>query len=194
MTVAGAEISDRALQLLAERGVPGIKLDADHPEKLDTLRLPFRPQVLTLLDVIEHFPPARAGAVLSSLVAQLRPELKLVVIKVPVTTGVLFRVAGVLSRVGACGPIEQLYQVGTFPPHRSYFSARSLEITVRDAGTQPVAVMRDPDFEPSYLADRALATATLPRWVSRWAGMSAAVLARWSRAEDSIIMACRPAP
>ena len=191
--VAGADISDRALQLLAERNIPGIKLDGDRPEELDIARLPFRPEVLTLLDVIEHFPPARVRDILGALVARLRPELTLVVVKVPVTTGVLFRAAGALSSLGQHGAIEQLYQVGTFPPHRSYFSRRSLEIAMRGAGLEPVAAMRDPDFEPSSLADRARAIAPLPRWSSRWAGAMAAALARLSHAEDSVILACRPA-
>jgi hypothetical protein len=179
--------------LLADRNIPGIKLDGDRPGNMETDRLAFRPKVLTLLDVIEHFPPQGVRDILGNLVARLRPQLALVVVKVPVTAGVLFQAASVLCRLGQHAAFEQLYQVGTFPPHRSYFSRRSLEIALRGAGLESIGLMRDLDFEPSSLANRARAIASLPRWSSRWLGSATAALARLSHAEDSLIVACRPA-
>ena len=82
-------------------------------------------ELTPLLDVIEHFPVDDLVSRLSSLKADL------MVIKVPTSSGLLYR----LARGRA---LEQLYQVGTEPPHHHYFNQRSLRHVLSRAGMQVI--------------------------------------------------------
>ena len=54
--LAAADISDLAVEAARAKGLPAIRVDKDG-SGLAAAGLPFSPRVLTLLDVIEHFPP-----------------------------------------------------------------------------------------------------------------------------------------
>jgi 2-polyprenyl-3-methyl-5-hydroxy-6-metoxy-1,4-benzoquinol methylase len=189
--VAGADSSRVAIDLLAERGIPGVHLPPEPDPPSIAAALPYRPDVLTVLDVVEHFPPERAAAIVAGIVGALRPELRAVVVKVPVAGGLLYRTARMLARAGMHGPLEQLYQVGTEPPHRSYFTRASLERCLAAAGLRVTALVGDRDFEPESLAERARPLARMPRPLARLAGGVAATASAWLRMPDSVIAVAR---
>lgn len=112
--VAGADTSALAVQLLSDRGMPAVLLSPEG--ELGNTSMPFKPHVVTLLDVIEHFPPERVIGLLTQIVSALDSNLQLVVIKVPISDGLLYKIAKLVRLVGIMQPIEQLYQAGTAPP------------------------------------------------------------------------------
>lgn len=185
--VAGADSSRVAIDLLAQRGIPGLHLSPEPEPASIAAALPFRPDVLTMLDVIEHFPPDGAASIVAGIVDALRPELRAVVVKVPVASGLLYRTAGLLACAGMPGPFEQLYQVGLEPPHLSYFTRESLERCLAAAGLCVTAVIGDRDFEPESLAERARPLARMPRPLAHLAGGSAAAASGLLRMPDSLI-------
>jgi 2-polyprenyl-3-methyl-5-hydroxy-6-metoxy-1,4-benzoquinol methylase len=188
--LAGADTSVIAVELLRSRGIDGILLPTEGDAVAALEHLSFQPEVLTLLDVIEHFTPPTLLGSLERLVAKLRPEL--VVVKVPVSSGLLYRTAAVLAACGANGPLEQLYQVGTWPPHYHYFSRNSLTRALERCGLDLLEMRGDVDFEPATLASRARVLQRLPGLVTRGMGEGAAVMARSLALEDSAIVMARP--
>jgi 2-polyprenyl-3-methyl-5-hydroxy-6-metoxy-1,4-benzoquinol methylase len=190
--LAGADSSAMAVAGIRDRGMEALVVPSDEPERVELRSLSFRPQVLTLLDVVEHFPPAQAVRVLATLVGKLHPELRLVVIKVPDSHGLLYRAATFLARFGRPAMLEQLYQVGTSPPHLSYFSAGSLQRLLETTSLRPLTRRADLDFEPENLGDRARALGSVPRWLTRAAGAVLARVALTLRMEDSLIYLAIP--
>lgn len=76
-------------------------------------------------DVFEHLPnPVAMLAVTEVLLA----SDGMVVINLPSSRGVMFRVARLLDRGGVHGPHERLWQRGFESPHVSYFAPRNLEL------------------------------------------------------------------
>ncbi len=162
--VLGFDTSPMAVDLLRQRGISA------------TAELPAgKTEVITLLDVIEHFRPDDLIPRLSALKADL------VVIKVPTSSGLLYR----LARGRA---LERLYQVGTDPPHHHYFNERSLRHVLSRAGMRVIEIHRDRDFEPSTLAARAGLRVPL----ARFAAAVVAAAAQALRMEDSLICLARP--
>jgi 2-polyprenyl-3-methyl-5-hydroxy-6-metoxy-1,4-benzoquinol methylase len=188
-TVAGADTSALAVKLLAARGTPAVLLPSAPTAPLP--ELPFAPDVLSLLDVVEHFAPEDVIPALRRIVAAVRPNV--VVIKVPVASGILHRFASAAAKLGATHPLEQLYQVGTEPPHRSYFTERSLRVALARAGLDVLEALRDPDFEPTSLRDRAAVLAAIPKPLASAAGVAAASAAWLLAMQDSLVMITRPA-
>ncbi len=185
--LAGADTSELAVRSLAERQFAAIALSPIITDYAPVFqKLPFRPRVLTMLDVVEHFPPDQLNEVLGNVLRGLRPELELVVIKVPDAGGLFYRGAQLLARAGIAGPIEQLYQVGTNPPHFSYFTHRSMRRLLESLGLTVLGVRGDRDFEPASLGQRARALAGMPA-VGRVAGSTAAGLADLTRWHDAAI-------
>jgi hypothetical protein len=144
--LAGVDSSPMSVHLLREKGFVA----------RDTARGPFdfSPRILSLLDVLEHIPPDQAVPLLRGLIKDLGERLELVVVKVPVSSGALYRAASFLARCGIKGPLERLYQVDTFPPHFHYFSGDSLRRFFTLCGLSIVHEIGDPDFEPDSLMDR----------------------------------------
>ena len=190
--VAGADTSELAVDLVRRLGAHAVLLTADGAAAA-LEQLPFRPQVLTLLDVLEHFEDEAAIRRLSGVVELFRPELRLAVVKVPVSTGILYRAATGLRALGAPVALEQLYQVGTTPPHHHYFTPCSVNVLLRRAGLDVVAMVRDVDFEPASLTARARAARRLPRPVGSAIGNVSAALATLLRWQDSLVLFARPA-
>lgn len=188
--VAGVDTSALAVELLRQRGIEALLAPADPGKGFAVERLSFRPDVLTLLDVIEHFSPARLFESLAGIIDALRPELKLVIVKVPVRGGIIYRAASALRALSMSGPIEQLYQVATDPPHRSYFSRRSGEVLLTRCGLQLLEIRADRDFEPATLSSRARMLRSTPR-LARMLGSAVALGAEAMGLQDSMIFVAR---
>lgn len=191
--VAGADTSKDAVTSLRERGVEGLLIapPSETAWDLQLHALSFRPRILVLLDVIEHFAAERLSKMFRGIVEQLRPELELVVIKVPVSDGLLYRTAGMLARGRIFGPLDQLYQVGTFPPHYSYFSRRSLSELLSQHALGAVDQLGLLEFETSTFGSRVAALRRMPPVVSRLLGASVALVAERS-AKDAYAVLARP--
>jgi hypothetical protein len=147
---------------------------------------------VTLLDVLEHFPVEQARQLLVALREQLSGEIQLLVVKVPVSRGLLYRTAAGMARLGSPALLEQLYQVGTSPPHVSYFSRSSMDRLLNLAGYEVLEHVSDRDFEPAALAGRVRALRRFPALVARGAGSILASAIRALRAEDSLMVVAVP--
>lgn len=190
--LAGGDVSELALELLVERHVAGVKLDQDLPfEKLDFRALGFDPEVLTFLDVIEHFSgdlTRRLAPWLHGLPATIR----LLVFKVPIREGLMFTLANQARRLGVGGLGRQLFQVGTYPPHYQYFTRRSLALFAASLGLETLRTLDDIDFEPDELAGRLTSSVPLVRLLGRAAGhVLGGAAARLGRADSRILIAQR---
>jgi hypothetical protein len=192
-SLAGVDTSELAVRSLADRHFGATVVSASTTDYAAALRdLPFRPRILTLLDVVEHFTPDRLRPTMASILLGLQPGLELVVIKVPDAGGLLYRTARLLLGAGAEAPIEQLYQVGTDPPHWNYFSRRSMCRFLESMGLVVLATRGDRDFEASSLAQRARALAGKPA-LGRVVGSLAAGLADLTGWQDATIYVVAPA-
>jgi hypothetical protein len=186
--LAGADSSQLAIRLLRERGFEALLAEQGSAGSRELPSASFRPDVLTVLDVLEHLPAREAEPQLRELVRHFRPRL--LVLKVPISSGLLYRSARALFRVGAGTPLEQLYQVGTDPPHFSYFSRRSLKLLLARMGTTLLQEQLDLDFEPAELSRRARALQRLggaAKALGKLAGTAAEVLGL----QDSTIVLAR---
>ena len=185
--LAGADTSELAVRSLVERQFAAIALSPTGADYAAVLRtLPFRPRVLTMLDVVEHLQPDQLRDVLDNVLEGMRPDLELVVIKVPDAGGLFYRGARLLVRAGIAEPIEQLYQVGTDPPHFNYFNHGSMRRLLESLGLTFLEVTGDRDFEPESLGQRARALARIPA-VARVAGSAAAGVADLTGWHDTAI-------
>jgi SAM-dependent methyltransferase len=79
--------------------------------------------VLVFNDVFEHLPDVVAAARASH--ARLVPG-GLLVLNLPSSRGVFYRLAEALDRAGVSGPLERLWQKGFPSPHLSYFDPEQL--------------------------------------------------------------------
>jgi SAM-dependent methyltransferase len=76
-------------------------------------------------DSFEHL--AKPSAVIQAVQSLLKPG-GILVINLPSSKGVLFLVAGLLSRLGVGGPLARLWQMGMPSPHVSYFNPENLSL------------------------------------------------------------------
>jgi Methyltransferase domain len=190
-SLAGVDTSELAVSSLRDRQFAAQMLSPSTDYSDPLRRLPFRPRIVTMLDVIEHFPSDGLGAALDSILRGLQPELELLVIKVPDAGGLLYGGAQLLARIGLTGPIEQLYQVGTDPPHFHYFTHRSMRRLLESHELTIVATQGDRDFEPDSFGQRARPLAGMPA-VARVAGSAAARLADLTGWYDAAIYLAAP--
>ena len=156
--LAGADTSERAVADLRRAGIEAHLLP-DEPDPAAPLgalarALSFSPRVVTLLDVIEHLPPEHVAAFLISLLKELGAALELLIIKVPVADGLLYGIARLAAAASVPGPLRQLYQAGTWPPHRSYFTVLSMATLLAGLGLEVIERLDDLDFEPELLPAR----------------------------------------
>lgn len=102
--------------------------------------VPAKRQVFDLIvfnDVFEHIPnPGRTVASCAELLA----KDGLLVINIPNSNGILYRVATSLARLGIASPLERLWQKGLSSPHLLYFNPENLDLLV----------MRDRQFARCY--------------------------------------------
>jgi len=78
---------------------------------------------VTFNDVFEHL--EHLDLTLEAVRDRLDPD-GLLIINLPVSDGLIFRLARLAARVGVRGPLARLWQEGLPSPHRSYFSAETL--------------------------------------------------------------------
>ncbi len=190
--LAGADTSELAVEELRRAGIEAHLL----AEGIDTAEvlpraLSFPPRVITLLDVVEHLPPARLAAFLKTLLRESGSELELLVIKVPLAEGLLYGIARLAAGLGVTSPLRQLYQVGTWPPHQSYFSVRSMTMLLGGLGLTVVARLDDLDFEPELLPQRMLRSRSAAAPFLRLVGRTLAVTARASGRFDTATFLAR---
>jgi hypothetical protein len=190
--IAGVDTSRIAVDGLAASGIEARQLSGNASSADVLARLSFRPRVVTLLDVAEHFPPAELQAQLQSIVDACGDELEVVAMKVPVA-GLLYGGASLLARSGAPGALSQLYQVGTWPPHFNYFSTTSAERLLSSVGLCVVDRIGDPDFEPEFLGSRMGAGGPVLRTLARIGGEAVGAAVRVTRFFDSAIFLAKRA-
>jgi hypothetical protein len=191
--LAGADTSELAIEELRRSGIEA-HLIAEGSDAAGLLRqaLSFPPRVVALLDVVEHLPPESLAGFLGSLVRELGGALELLVIKVPIAEGLLYRIARLGAAVGVTDPLRQLYQVGTWPPHLSYFSVCSMSMLLEGLGFPIVARVDDLDFEPELLAARVSRERSAAAPLLRLAGRALALAARGTGQFDTATFLARP--
>jgi hypothetical protein len=193
--LVGSDNSLLALKGLSEWGIPSIPAPSLEHMGEDLERwlasLPFPPRVVSFLDVIEHFPENRAQELITRITKSLIGRLEWVVIKVPVSEGFLYRLARKMRWAGICGPLEQLYQVGTHPPHFHYFSRRSLRRFISNCSLREVERIEDFDFEPESLGARVGALRRIPDSAASAAGRLLGKGIALTKAYDSQILLLR---
>jgi hypothetical protein len=190
--LAGLDTSTLAVEGLGATGIESHLLSEEDGPSEALRRVSFRPRVVSFLDVIEHFPPSELAARLRGAMAGAGEGLELMVIKVPVP-GLLYAGASVMSSLGAHGPLRQLYQAGTWPPHFNYFSAPSAERLLASAGLSVIERVRDPDFDPDCFGQRIGAKGPAGRALARIGGGALAAAVRITGRFDSMVFFARPA-
>lgn len=164
--VGGFEASRLSTEWLEGKGIPMAKPSAADPYWPDWESLPFVPGVVSLLDVAEHFEGEGVRVLLRRMLAEV-PDLKWIVIKVPVSEGILFRAARAMKAL-APGPYRQLFQVGTYPPHFHYFSNESLIRLLKELGLKIELSWPDPDLDNLFHRIPALGFLPGGRWAARF--------------------------
>jgi Zn ribbon nucleic-acid-binding protein len=189
--LAGADTSAIAVDDLRDRGIEALLIPPPRAAGWDLPfdRLSFRPRILALLDVIEHFPADRLSEMFGEIVDRLRPELDLVVVKVPVADGILYRLARALARVHVFGPLDQLYQVGTEPPHLSYFTRRSLEAFLSARRLRVIDRLGLAELDASSVGARVAALRRVPRALTAVLGTLAAWLVERTSRDAYLVLA-----
>jgi SAM-dependent methyltransferase len=192
--LAGLDTSSLAVTLLRERGIEAqlLPLPQDGSWSIPALQLSFRGQTVAFLDVVEHFPPLQIKKMFAAIVGAFHPHLRQIVVKVPISAGLLYRLSFAAARIGVTRPIEQLYQVGTFPPHYHYFSRRSLLRFLSDAGFEVARAFGDADFDSAGFGDRVGFLRGLPKPVGTMVGRTLLGTAILTRQFDSIVVIARP--
>jgi hypothetical protein len=193
----GVDTSALAISELAKKGIQGMTInigDATPSAILRDIRaqLSIQPQVITLLDVCEHFEGTRLMEWLRCMKDTFSHSLKLLILKVPSSNGLLFRGATNFSRLGIHGPLHQLYQVGTYPPHYHYFSDHSIRLLAKKLQFVSIAELGDPDLDPEGFSDRVRILKHLPRHVATFLGSILCSTARRMSATDTRILFLRP--
>ena len=102
--------------------------------------------------MFEHLPDP-AGAIRAA--EQLLAPGGLIVINLPSSRGVIYKLAGLFARVGLPGPFERMWQKGLPSPHLSYFSPANLDLLVqRHTALRPVRTMSLPTVSRKGLGKR----------------------------------------
>ncbi len=83
-----------------------------------------RYDVIVFNDVFEHLPDPRAALVSCR---QLLRQGGVLVVNLPSSEGIFFRMATLLDRMGLPGPHERMWQKGFPSPHLSYFRPHTLK-------------------------------------------------------------------
>lgn len=118
----------RAAGLEPDTYIAGIAQRAGHDVTIgifpDALEAGTRYDVIFFNDVFEHLPDI--NTVVENLI-RFTGERGWVVINLPVSGGIFFRIARLLARAGNGGPYRRLWQADMPSPHLSYFSASNIE-------------------------------------------------------------------
>jgi hypothetical protein len=188
---AGADTSDLAVSHLQQEGFESIRLQPDGSLQADFSVLSFVPRTIVFLDVIEHFPDNMVTT-FTRWLARLPEQTRTFVFKVPCRNGVFFRTSRFMARLGIRGPIKQLFQLETSPPHLQYFSSKSLRLFLQKLGLTILEEWGDPDVEPKQLGNRATSTKLLPRaLVSAGASLMVGCGKALGQLDSRIVLAAR---
>jgi 2-polyprenyl-3-methyl-5-hydroxy-6-metoxy-1,4-benzoquinol methylase len=82
-------------------------------------------------DVFEHL--SDLNGVLNAVRAHLRSN-GLVIISLPVSNGLIFRLSRIAAMIGFASPLARLWQQGLPSPHLSYFNATNLRVLLEHQG------------------------------------------------------------
>jgi len=102
-------------------------------------------------DVFEHLPDL---SVAMSEIGRILAPNGLLVINLPLATGVFYRIADTLDRMGYHGPFERMWQLDFPSPHRSYFSQNQLSEIARRYGFEECARYSLPSLRVDGLWER----------------------------------------
>lgn len=91
--------------------------------------------LITFHDVFEHLP--KLDAVVETVYLRLN-ENGIVIINLPVSDGLIFRLARALTRLGYKSVLSRMWQVNLPSPHLSYFSAVTLQRLMVRHGFEPI--------------------------------------------------------
>jgi SAM-dependent methyltransferase len=86
-------------------------------------------------DVFEHL--SDPFAAMEAIKDCLSPS-GIVAINLPLATGIFYRIADALDRIGGHGPFQRMWQLGFPSPHRSYFSAAQLSALATRCGLREI--------------------------------------------------------
>ncbi len=142
----GIEPDARVAEMASSQGVEVRK--GFFPDALESNE---RFDVISFNDVLEHIPDV-AGA-LGACVRHLKPGGRLV-INAPARTGVFYRVAGLMNRLGMPASFERMWQKGFPSPHVHYFDDDSIRVLGRRAGLKLEKVMSLPSLSTRGLYAR----------------------------------------
>jgi SAM-dependent methyltransferase len=95
--------------------------------------------VIVFNDVLEHLPDV--AQILRSCHVHLRPG-GILAVNIPVSSGVIFRVATILAKAGIKGAYYRLWQKGFRSPHLSYFNGENLAQLCGNSGFKPLSQQR----------------------------------------------------
>lgn len=87
--------------------------------------------VIVFNDVFEHIPE------LDRIIKACRDHLSssgLLILNLPMSSGIFYRLASILMRVGLRGPFERMWQKGLPSPHVHYFNEKNLKELLYDKG------------------------------------------------------------
>jgi SAM-dependent methyltransferase len=87
--------------------------------------------VIAFNDVFEHLPDL--NGILNAVRARLRTD-GLIIINLPVSNGLIFRLSRVAAAIGIASPLARLWQQGLPSPHLSYFNATNLRLLLEHHG------------------------------------------------------------
>ena len=148
-------------------------------------------RVVSFLDVIEHFPPELCVSNIKYILSQMS-QLEKVVIKVPYSRGLFFRISMSLAKLGKFSLLEQLFQVGTYPPHFQVFNEVSLRRVLESLELKPIKWIVDPDFEADSFGQRVKLLSMLPKWLGQLIGRLFFRIIQITGWQDSIIVIAVP--
>jgi SAM-dependent methyltransferase len=99
-------------------------------------------------DVFEHLPDPLAA--LKIIDEQLVDDGHLI-LNIPNSKGIVFRVAQLLRMIGALGPLKRLWQFNFYTPHLFYFDDKNLELLLKKFNFEKVNSFRLKTFSISNL-------------------------------------------
>lgn len=132
------DIAGQSFEVLGLEPDQSVGLEAAKPGR--PIRLGYFPDalqpdekfdVIVFNDVLEHIPD------LEVVLAECHHRLSakgLLVLNLPSSQGVFYRLAKLLNRVGLTGPFERMWQVGLPSPHVHYFHSENLATLLKRKG------------------------------------------------------------
>jgi hypothetical protein len=143
----GADYSSIAVEKLKDSKINSIKVtEQDINESYLNFHKNLNIKITTLLflDVIEHFESKNYFEVLENLIT--KSNSKSIIIKVPDSKGIFFRLSRLFAFFGVHNPLEQLFQVNSYPPHFQYFNEKSFQILAKKLSLSILKIIPDKDI------------------------------------------------